>query len=432
MDSRLEIIYSNLWNRINKNYDQIIQKKAILSFSGGKDSRILLEFYNYLHRNHNIPIPIVFHLAHNIRNSEQEIIEIRNFLDTHYDSNNILISKIIPKLSKRIKKSLEETGRIVRRKTLFKLAHKYNAYITTGHHTKDYFETILINLVRDGGVQFNTMRTWDGNIFRPLTLLTDKQLNECYYLITQFKIWEDETNQSDLFFRNRIRMQILPLLEKEGLKFDRVYNNLHDDSEAIHSNTFQSKYAKINDQTSKKTKPFLTIPRDTCLSISSTSQWKNLFDIHLKMLSLSPARRSTILETYEFLINEKSFEYKTNEYLLSKQSSGPLFLIPHYSSCFDAAKIEYSEKSIEIHWNQNSWKMNLDQKDGYHIGYIENGLCINHNNLKKEISEIFRTNCIPKSIRKLVPIVFKENKPYIILIKLWNNELENFPKDWKE
>lgn len=425
MDNPLDRIFTNLWNRIISPYSFIKNFQAILSFSGGKDSRIVLEFYNYLHRNYNIPKPIVFHLAHNIRETSQEKLEIQDLLLSLNDGKNYFRSKNIPKLSKRIKKSLEETGRIVRKNELNKIAKSHNAYLVTGHHAKDYIETVLINLIRDSGTNFTTMPTWDGNIFRPLTLLTDAELNDCYKYISNVQIWEDETNQSDLYFRNRIRKNIVPLLEKEGIKFDRVYQNLHDDVEHLN-------FEEICPQMKEDIPSFISIAHSTCSIIHSPSLWKKTLDLHLRLISLSPARGSTVRETFKFLQEKKSFEYRTKEFLLSKQTLGPAFIIPFNSSCYDEPQIDFSESKLQVSWNQQVWSENLSQEDGYHIGFIQDGLRIAHNKSMKEVSEIFRENTIPKSIRKYIPIVFKKNEAILILLSLWNPELQNFPKDWKK
>ena len=42
-----------------------------------------------------------------------------------------------------------------------------------------------------------------------------------------WNIFEDESNDSDLYLRNRIRKNIIPLLKKEGLDTQKLYENFH-------------------------------------------------------------------------------------------------------------------------------------------------------------------------------------------------------------
>lgn len=70
-------------------------KKAILSYSGGKDSNTLLLLYDYLHKKYLIPKPYIFHLNHLIRDNELEEIKIESFLSANYE-RRLLKKKIFP------------------------------------------------------------------------------------------------------------------------------------------------------------------------------------------------------------------------------------------------------------------------------------------------------------------------------------------------
>jgi tRNA(Ile)-lysidine synthase len=184
----------------------------------------------------------------------------------------------------------------------------------------DYFETLMINLIRGGGrSSLNSMPTWNGSIFRPLTLLTDSELDTCYDLIRNFTVWEDESNQSNDYLRNRIRKIILPFLKKERLSFSKLYKNLQENTDLFSDPILKSKI--------ELTSSYLTIPNKTLDCLLHPNDWKKLLDIHINLLKLSPVRRSTVMETFEYIKSNKSFEYKTNQFIISKQQSGPLILI---------------------------------------------------------------------------------------------------------
>jgi tRNA(Ile)-lysidine synthase len=59
---------------------ELFFKPAVLAYSGGKDSTIILEFYRYLYEKYTIPKPYVFHLDHQIRNNFTQEREIQEYL----------------------------------------------------------------------------------------------------------------------------------------------------------------------------------------------------------------------------------------------------------------------------------------------------------------------------------------------------------------
>ncbi len=70
-------------------------KKGVVSYSGGKDSSILLLLYEYLHTKYLIPRPFVFHLNHLIRDNQEQETEIELFLKAKYP-RILLKKKIFP------------------------------------------------------------------------------------------------------------------------------------------------------------------------------------------------------------------------------------------------------------------------------------------------------------------------------------------------
>jgi tRNA(Ile)-lysidine synthase TilS/MesJ len=85
----------------DKYYQELIdtgiwQRPAVLSYSGGKDSTLLLYLYSYLHQTQNIPAPFVFHLDHSIRNNSIQEQEIARFLQT-FSFRSIIKKKIFLK-----------------------------------------------------------------------------------------------------------------------------------------------------------------------------------------------------------------------------------------------------------------------------------------------------------------------------------------------
>ncbi len=102
-----ELIDNNKIESIYEDYKELFLKKSIIAYSGGKDSSLLLYLYYYLVKKKNIPIPILFHLNHSIRDNFTQELQIESFMKST-PSKVIYQKKNIPLLAKKLKKSLEE------------------------------------------------------------------------------------------------------------------------------------------------------------------------------------------------------------------------------------------------------------------------------------------------------------------------------------
>ena len=89
-------------------------------------------------------------------------------------------------------------------------------WVALGHTADDQAETLLMRAVRGTGLQGLAGMGWRrGAFIRPLLGITRPQVEQ---YLDQHKLipLQDPTNASDLFFRNRIRHRVLPLLEQEN------------------------------------------------------------------------------------------------------------------------------------------------------------------------------------------------------------------------
>lgn len=109
---------------------------------------------------------------------------------------------------------LEETGRDMRYEFLQRCARESGAdLIATAHNADDNLETMLFNLTRGTGLRgLGGIPPARDNIIRPL-LTTSRQEVLDYLGYHALPHMEDSTNQSDDYARNRIRHQVLPVLE---------------------------------------------------------------------------------------------------------------------------------------------------------------------------------------------------------------------------
>lgn len=87
------------------------------------------------------------------------------------------------------------------------------ARVATGHQADDQVETVLMNLARGGGPDaLRGMRQDDGWTLRPLLTVWRGQV-EAYAAGQRLPIHRDPSNQASVFRRNRVRQELVPLLE---------------------------------------------------------------------------------------------------------------------------------------------------------------------------------------------------------------------------
>ena len=117
--------------------------------------------------------------------------------------------------ARRGKLSVEEAGRILRYRFLEGVAREMGpALIATGHHAGDNAETVLMNLIRGCGLKGLTgIPQRRGDIVRPMLAVTRREI-ESYLNEHGVPHVEDETNSDLNYTRNKVRRQLLPLLEE--------------------------------------------------------------------------------------------------------------------------------------------------------------------------------------------------------------------------
>ena len=192
----------------------IIDKKIIVAVSGGVDSICLIHILK------NLGYDLVLaHVNHNFREEskieEKEMEKLAKslnipfeLLDYHYDGI-----------------SNEHADGHEKRYLFFRsLCNKYNTnLIATAHHLDDQAETIIMkilegsNLYGYGGI---SIVNDDGlfKIIRPLLCVSKEELYN-YAKTNNLKYFEDYTNDLNIYERNRIRHNVIPLLKNETNDF---------------------------------------------------------------------------------------------------------------------------------------------------------------------------------------------------------------------
>lgn len=109
---------------------------------------------------------------------------------------------------------LEEAARELRYEFLYHAAAESGCdLIATGHHAGDNAETVLMNLIRGCGLNgLSGIPEQRGILVRPILSATRREIDD-YLSGCGIPHVEDETNFDQCFTRNRIRHQLIPLLE---------------------------------------------------------------------------------------------------------------------------------------------------------------------------------------------------------------------------
>ncbi|HEX7367486.1 MAG TPA: tRNA lysidine(34) synthetase TilS [Pelobium sp.] len=88
------------------------------------------------------------------------------------------------------------------------------AKIAVAHHQNDAIETVLINLIRGTGIAgLHGIRNNRENIIRPLLCFTSGEI-ETIVKENNIEFLEDSSNASNKYMRNKLRLDIIPEMEK--------------------------------------------------------------------------------------------------------------------------------------------------------------------------------------------------------------------------
>ena len=160
---------------------------------------------------------IAVHVNHGLRGETAKRDE--RFTETFCRERNvpcIVYHENVKEIAVQKKLSVEEAGRLVRRKAFEEVRVRYGGTkIALAHHQNDNAETMLLNLAkrnRNPGAFRDPAGQWC--MIRPLLGINRKEI-EYYLKEHQLSYCEDETNAGDEYTRNRIRHQILPMLEEQ-------------------------------------------------------------------------------------------------------------------------------------------------------------------------------------------------------------------------
>ena len=216
-------MYDKLVKEIQKKAYFAKHKKVLIAVSGGVDSMNLLHFLYIYRKKLDIEIGIA-HVNHKQRvESDTEENYLRDWANEHQIP--IYVSYFSGNFS-------EKTARDFRYHFFKQIMNEQNyTALVTAHHADDQAETIFMRLLRGSrlrhlsGIQAVSPFA-NGELIRPFLDYFKKDLPDVFH-------FEDDSNQSLEFLRNRIRNRYIPILEEENPKFKQGLRQLGEESEQL-------------------------------------------------------------------------------------------------------------------------------------------------------------------------------------------------------
>jgi tRNA(Ile)-lysidine synthase len=186
-------------------------EKLLLAVSGGADSTAMLYFYHRLRFVLNVTL-LAVHVNHQLRGESSNLDEQAVRQQCH----KLNIPLIVRTIDLPGERDLENRARMARFEIFSHILESYRFdKILLAHHKWDLAETVLLNLFRGAGLSgMAGIKPKQGNVLHPLLCFKPEELKDM--LVQQNISWrEDESNLETKFTRNRIRHELIPLLEKD-------------------------------------------------------------------------------------------------------------------------------------------------------------------------------------------------------------------------
>lgn len=198
-------------NLIKTDFPYLCSGKLLLAVSGGLDSVVLAHLCHAAKLDFSIA-----HCNFNLRGEESDgdekfVVDLADSLEVevYTESFNTI------KYAENSGISVQMAARDLRYEWFTELRSSIQFdYTLTAHHANDNLETFLINLIRGTGPEgLAGIKTERDTIVRPMLGFTRAEI-ESFARKRDYKWREDSSNASDKYLRNKIRHQIVPVMEE--------------------------------------------------------------------------------------------------------------------------------------------------------------------------------------------------------------------------
>ncbi len=245
---------------------------------------------------------------------------------------------------------LQEAARVLRYEWMgFLSREKGFEHIATAHHLDDSIETMLFNLIRGCGLRgLHGIRPRHGRIIRPLLFAFRSELEE--WARMQNLSWRDDSsNTSTHFDRNKIRLEVIPAMEKVH---PRLRQNLVETMERLRQTEiiFDAFLAQFRDQA------FYWSSGRLCLKKSAFTYGpanQTLMHELLAPFGFNPSQTRQILQAFEHQPGAR-FSSDTHELLVDREHLEIVPLSPPSDTEFEIqqvpAEVEVPEGTFRFEW----------------------------------------------------------------------------------
>lgn len=178
--------------------------------------------------------------------------------------------------------------------------------IAVAHHRDDSVETILLNLVRGTGIRGLTgIAPVNGYVIRPLLSLSRDEIVE-YLKDRRLSFVNDSTNNEDMYARNKIRLNVIPVLEAINPSVKESVNKTAEHLTQV-ANIYYMYMAQVK----------ANIFADNKINISMLVQYLEPEAILFELLSPYGFNSATVRQIFESVISQsgKIFYSETHELL---------------------------------------------------------------------------------------------------------------------
>lgn len=417
--------------------DYIFNNYVVIGVSAGPDSMCLLD----LLQKKTTKI-VVCHINHNVR---KESIEEEEYITKYCQDKNIILEKTT--INNYQENNFENEARKKRYMFYEEILKKYNSKtLLLAHHGDDLIETILMKISRGSNLEgyagikeISNVKNYQ--IIRPLLKYTKEDIIN-YNKSNNIKYYNDSSNQSTNYTRNRYRLNILPLLKKEDknihkkyLKYSKTLIEYDDYIKREVKRNINNVYKDniINIDNLNKLDTFL-IKNILYNIMNNIYQNKNniITDRHIQnIISLLNNTKPNIKID---LPNNKEIVKEYNKLIIKNKTSD----IKNY-------KIEFNDKieienliieKIESEDDDSNSVCRLNSKDITLPLYIRNRedgdyIILKGSNKRKKIKEIFIEKKLPLNKRNNYPLLVDSNNniiwiPNIKKSKFCNKKSENY------
>lgn len=218
--------------------------RVLVAVSGGPDSVALLHLLLRLADQRPMELH-AFHLDHALRDDSAADAA---FVEQTANAWNVPVTVLRRDVGaeRRPKESTQQAARRIRYEVMRQVARDVGAArIALGHHADDQAETVLMRLLRGAGVTgLGAMRHRRGPFVRPLLDVSRADV-EAYCDAFQLETRHDPSNLSAEYLRNKIRLELMPLLRAEynpniRLTLNRMAALLRDDDDLLEALAYRA------------------------------------------------------------------------------------------------------------------------------------------------------------------------------------------------